>query len=143
MNTARSIFKVLCIANSCLAQDDVLDGEVILICPREPIPEIYIDARKKTALLMNVYLHNEITDLAEDLSCYNPESYYWYCSNISGRPFRGLDGNGKKMNQGLLCNPGKIRETQKFYNAETIAGADCVKLVWYKEGEYTVYFPEE
>lgn len=99
---------------------------------------VYVDAMKPVQAEVILGSDNEVKDRKE--YCKESDSNHWFCDHFSTpRVFVGLDGEGKDMEFGLVCDPNSGTGLQKFYSRGYLHEDICFQVSW-KSGEILSYY---
>jgi hypothetical protein len=97
---------------------------------------VYIEPSKKLATQVIKSFNTELKN--GELKCKAGENERWYCKNPYFKTFQALDGNGKKLRYGLICNI-QANEKFKFYSKEFLSLQGCVNIYWDEDSEFSFY----
>lgn len=139
-NLALLTITLLVICQSSISQE-IFGDEVIIACPRSPEPMVYVLAGKKSKFNAENVI-KEMQTQRQD-ACHYMADTKWYCKeNIEYTVYEGLNGNGKKMREGLACDKENYFLFQKYYSFDHIGGDNCLYVHWFDSEEAEVIYPE-
>lgn len=128
---------LICLCISAKANDSELKNEEVTVaCYKAPVIMVYVEPSKKLETQIIKSFNTELK--SGELKCKGGENEGWYCKNPNFKIFQALDGNGKKLRYGLVCNI-QSNEKFKFYSKDFLLSQGCVNIYWDEDSEFSFY----